>query len=217
MQDVVSKLTSLQSQTLIRIVDDDESLRRGLEFLLSAEGFRVMSFDSALAFLRGDLPSEAGVVVLDIRMPGMLGTELFEELVRRHYRNPVIFLSAHGDIETAVRMVQLGAFNFIEKPIVPDHFLALIKQAVQQSLQGVGIVTPEEQVLAQERVASLTLRERQIVQLVLSGLSNRQLADRLGVSERTVENHRTAIYRKLSIHNLEGLKRYEQWIHPEEA
>jgi len=189
----------------VRIVDDDQSVRNSLTFLLTNEGYRTQAFSCAADFLREDRPSVPGVVILDVRMPQMSGLELFDKLKERSYRNPVIFLTAHGDIEMAVFAMQMGAFNFLEKPVVPEKLLGLIAKAMEEA----GIYRTDA---AQTRSKSLELlqkltpRERQILMLVNQGLSNREVGERLSLSERTVENHRAAGYRKLGVTNSRQLE-----------
>ena len=191
--------------SLVRIVDDDESVRKSLSFLLEDEGYSVAAYPDAGEFLRGDMPSVPGIVVLDVKMPGMNGLELYAEMRRRSNRNPVVFLTAHGDIEMAVHAMREGAFNFVEKPIVPEKFLALVREAMEEA----GVyreASPGERRELELRYAQLTPRERQVLALAAAGASNRETGERLGLSERTVENHRAAGYRKLGVTSVAALR-----------
>ena len=191
--------------SLIRVVDDDEAVRKSLTFLLEDEGYSVAAYPDAAEFLRGDMPSVPGVAILDVKMPGMNGLELYAELRARENRNPVIFLTAHGDIEMAVRAMRDGAFNFVEKPIVPEKFLALVREAME-SAGAYREGSPEERRELGLKFSQLTPRERQVLALAASGKSNREAGEILGLSERTVENHRAAGYRKLGVSSLQALR-----------
>ena len=145
---------------LIRVVDDHESLRTSLEFMPSCEGYEVALFDSAAAFLTGDTPSRDGCVILDLHMPEMNGVELFDELCRRSYRVPVIFLTAHADVDTAVYTMRKGACDFLQKPVNPEKLLPAVARAVAKSRAAkLGMTSIEDEV---RRYRLLTEREEQI-------------------------------------------------------
>lgn len=189
---------------VIRIVDDDDSVRGSLTFMLTNEGYEVATYASARDFLLHKSDGEPGCLILDVKMPEMTGLELFIRLRESHYPWPIIFLTAHGDIEMAVHAVKYGAYDFVEKPIVPEKFLSLIDQALRETGTYVRH-SPAERLTIERHLKELTPREKQILQLVSRGLTNRTISTRLGLSERTVENHRAAGYRKLNISSVDEL------------
>lgn len=121
----------MNKQYLIRLVDDDPSVLRAMSFLLRVEGYGVQCYESAEAFLSNDAPSQPGLVVVDLKMPGMDGMELLSELRRREFLHPVVFLTAHGDIDIAVLAVKAGAFDFLQKPLDPPRFLDTVHRALE--------------------------------------------------------------------------------------
>lgn len=189
---------------LIRVVDDDESVRKGLQYLLLAAGYQAAFYNSAIDFLTNDSPSILGCAVLDIQMPNMNGLELFNELLNRGYKRPIIFLTGHGDIDTAVAAVKRGAFDFLQKPIDPERFIQTIEKAIEFDHRRQGNEFSDDELKG--LIEKLTQRERQIIRLLMEDLSNKDVATRLDLSSRTVENHRAAAYRKLSINSLQQLK-----------
>ena len=194
----------MKKAPLIRVVDDDQSVRNGLEYLLISEGYEVALFESALDFLTKDTPSTPGCLILDIQMPNMSGLELHNILIERRYKHPIIFLSGHGDIDIAVGAVKKGAMDFLQKPIDAERFLSIVKTAVEQDGRYLGnIIKPGE---LSALVEKLTSREKQIISLLLDDLANKDIADRLDLSQRTVENHRAAAYRKLNVNSITQLK-----------
>jgi two-component system response regulator DctR len=188
---------------LIRLVDDDLSVLAGLEYLLKIEGYESRSYTSAGDFLLGDDETVPGCAVLDIKMPGMSGLELQNNLIERKYPHPLIFLSGHGDIDIAVSAVKKGALDFLQKPINPERFLAIVSEAIETDRRLAKGELSEEDLL--RLLEKLTDREHQIIRLLLQGVANRDIAERLSLSTRTVENHRAAAYRKLEVNSLEQL------------
>jgi FixJ family two-component response regulator len=189
------------------VVDDDEAVRDALGMLLRAAGLRVQSFDSALAILRELRPERPGCLILDIRMPGMSGLELQDELRKRRCRIPIIFLTGHGDIPMAVRALKHGAMDFIEKPhderrLVLATFHALRLDAEQRSAGSRNPHAPPE--LAQ-RLALLSAREREVLDHVLLGRPTRVIAQLLCVSGKTIEFHRARIRERLGVGSLAEL------------
>ncbi len=184
---------------LIRVVDDDLAVREALLYMLRLEGWDVITFNSASDFLRGDIPSRFGVVILDVRMPTMSGLSLQEELIKRNYANPIVFLSGHGDIEMAVQTVKKGAVNFLQKPINPENLIQVIRESLQ------GSVRAEDEMDLEALSSTLTRREIEIAALVVQGLSNRDMAERFGISVRTLEHQRETLYRKLGVNSKEAL------------
>ena len=191
---------------VVRIVDDDDGDREALAFMLESSGWKVQAYSSARDFLVNDAPSQPGCVVLDVRMPGMTGLELQEEMNRRDFRLPIIFLTAHGDVAMAVGAMQKGAVNFLLKPIDPAAFARAVSQAVQ--LQGRiqnDALAPGECIA---RFESLSERQQEIVSMIADGFLNREVAVKLGISERTVEGHRYNAFKLLGVKNRSELARF---------
>lgn len=189
-----------EESALIRIVDDDASVRDALVYMLEQEGFDTVAYASAEEFLVNDMPSRPGVVVLDVRMPGMSGTRLQDEMIARRIDTPIIFLTGHGDVDMAVKALRKGAYHFLQKPVDTDELVRSLRECLEKTRRG---LTAEE---AREAIGLLTPRERQIAKLLLQGVPNHGIAERLNLSVRTVENHRTSLYRKLRVNSLEELK-----------
>lgn len=207
----------MHSEFLVRIVDDDPSIRKSLCFMLRLEGLSSSSFSNAEEFLANDEPSRPGCLILDVRMPGISGPALFKELMVRKYSNPIIFLSAHGDIRLAVDMVKEGALDFIEKPVEPSTFIDLVKKAcsISSRFAGTNPLALDQRELIRGASLSLSEREKQILSLVLKKFSNREIGERLALSQRTVEAHRASAYRKLHVNGLQQLQdisKYFDWI-----
>ena len=182
---------------LVRIVDDNETLRASLEFMLTCEGYEVASFPDAETFLAGDTPSRDGCVVLDVQMPGRSGIELFDELRRRNYEVPVIFLTAHADVDMAVYTMREGACDFHQKPVNPETFLPAVARAIERSRAAkLGMKDINDEI---RRLRTLSEREEQILRLVAQGGVNRVIAERLAISQRTVEHYRAQAIGKLGL------------------
>lgn len=191
------EVEAAKRETLIRIVDDDDSLRDALRFVLETEGWRVADHAGAREFLTRDAPSTPGCVVLNIRMPGMSGIEAQRAMLERGIDLPIIFLTGHGDIDMAVSALQEGALDFIQKPVDNERLLAVIAYAASANLaKRAGRV---DAATLLERAASLTERELEIARALADGLVNREIAERLQIAQRTVEVHRAAVMRKLGI------------------
>ena len=191
------EVEAAKRETLIRIVDDDDSLRDALRFVLETEGWRVADHAGAREFLTRDAPSTPGCVVLDIRMPGMSGIEAQRAMLERGIDLPIIFLTGHGDIDMAVSALQEGALDFIQKPVDNERLLAVIAYAASANLaKRAGRV---DAATLLERAASLTERELEIARALADGLVNREIAERLQIAQRTVEVHHAAVMRKLGI------------------
>lgn len=181
------------------VVDDDEAMRRSLEWLLETLRLPLETFDSAEAFLAG-YDGRPGCLVLDVRMPGMSGLELQERLAAEYPSLPVILLTAHGDVPMAVRAMHAGAFDFVQKPYNGQSLLERVQAAVREAQRRYERES-EREVLA-ERLASLTPREREVLERVAAGEPNKQVARDLGISLRTVEVHRHNLMEKLQAHTV---------------
>ena len=189
----------------IYIVDDDEAVRSGLAALLRAKGFAVESFASADAFLTSVPPQPVGCALVDIRLPRMSGLELQREMKRRAIPLPVIIITGHGDVPVAVAALKAGAVDFLEKPFDSGAILAAIDEALKLALAPGGL-PPDRETLA-ERVAQLTPREREVMDLVVEGQPNKAIAHRLKIALRTVEIHRARVMEKTGARNLSELVR----------
>ena len=199
-------------KVLVRIVDDDSDLRAAIRFLLESEGWEVADYYSAADFLLNDDPKIPGCLILDVRMPEMTGVELQSEL-KQHVREiPIVFLSAHGDIEMAVNTLHEGAVDFLTKPVQEDKLVPVISRAVKLDLIKRGLSFDHEK--TKERFRELTEREKQIVLLLTKGLLNREVGERLGISTRTVEVHRARAFKKLELHTISELI---QFVHAAEG
>ncbi len=185
------------------IVDDDAGVREALAWLLRTRRLPSQLFESAEAFqkiIEGDfLPNQPSCLLLDVRMPGISGLALFDWLVGRglHQSMPVIFLTGHADVPTAVDAVKRGAFDFCEKPFSDNALVDRVEQALAQSARVFGI--SKETALLRKRLAELTERERDVMQLVVEGLPNKLIADGLDISVRTVEVHRARVFDKMEV------------------
>ncbi|MFN4311179.1 MAG: response regulator FixJ [Ferrovibrio sp.] len=189
----------------IFIVDDDDSVRESLAALLLAKGFEAVVFASAEAFLQGYRPPASGCAIVDMRMPGMDGISLLEHLRARSIMLPVIVVTGHGDVPLAVRAMKAGANDFIEKPYTNADIL----QAVNKTLQAApaGLLPDVDVAEARTRIASLTGRERDILQQLIIGNPNKVIAHQLSISPRTVEIHRANLMKKMDADSLSHLIR----------
>jgi len=187
----------------VYIVDDDASVREALAWLLRSRRLGSQAFESAEAFLEmiegAHLPPRPACLLLDVRMPGMSGLALFDRLAERglHQSLPVIFLTGHADVPTAVNAVKRGAFDFCEKPFSDNALVDRIEQALVQSSSFVQLQLARERL--RQRLAELTDRERAVMQLVIEGLPNKRIADQLDISVRTVEVHRARVFDKMEV------------------
>lgn len=190
---------------MVELVDDDPAVRDAVSFLLETVGIECRCFESADAFLSGHDGAAASCLVLDIRMPGMSGLELQDELRRRDWSVPIIFITGHGEIAMAVRAMRNGAFDFIQKPFKDQELLDSINAALviarsqRQSTRDVGEL--------REAFDTLSPREREVMTLVTDGKPNKVIAFDLGVSQRTVEIHRARVMQKMGARNLAELVR----------
>jgi RNA polymerase sigma factor (sigma-70 family) len=195
----------MSAEPTVSIVDDDAALRDSLSLLLESVRLSARSYADAHEFLREFDPSRPGCIVLDVRMPGMSGLELLDRLVADDVRTPVIVLTAHADVPMAVRAMKAGAVDFITKPFSSQELLDRIQFALecdhrrQQHKARVEALT--------ERFALLTPREREVMTLVVAGMSNKEMAAQLGVSTKTIEAHRTKVMEKSQAESVADLVR----------
>lgn len=203
--DAVEKVAAEEKAgALIRIVDDEDDVREALAMMLRIEGWDAKTYPSARAFLVEDDPSRPGCLVLDVRMPAMTGLELQREMAERGIALPIIFLTGYADIDVAVSSLKEGAVDFLIKPVDDEKLLESIASAVHRDRQRrVGI---EGGARVREALRSLLARERDILEMFMAGATDAQVAERLALSERTVQGHRAKIYRKFSIHTAKELQ-----------
>jgi two-component system, LuxR family, response regulator DctR len=191
------------SDATVFIVDDDAGVREALAWLLRSRRLLSSTFASAEEFeamvARGFAPTHPCCLLLDVRMPGMSGLALFEKLAGRGLQHvmPVIFLTGHADVPTAVDMVKRGAFDFCEKPFSDNALVDRVEEALRRS--GTVLAAQREKGVLQGRLAELTDRERDVMRLVAQGMPNKLIADQLAISVRTVEVHRARVFDKMQV------------------
>lgn len=193
------------TKPIIRLVDDDAALADSFELLLKTMGWDVVKYASGTAFLEKDDLAAPGCIVLDVRMPDMTGLEVQSELEKRGVKLPVLFLSAHGNIAMAVHAVRHGAVDFLEKPVDPMVFLQKVSRAVTAAMTDAAAEAKASDV--RERFASLTPREREVVEAVLDNQPNKVIARNLGLEVSTVKMHRANAFAKLGVHSAAELIR----------
>ncbi|MDD7441166.1 MAG: response regulator [Sutterellaceae bacterium] len=208
-------MDSRKSHAIVRVVDDDPGVRESYKFLIESEGWLVKTYPDAESFLSGDDLTVPGCAIVDVRMPGMSGMAL--QLKLRELVNclPVVFVSAHGDIEMAVKAMKRGAADFLAKPVADDKLLAAIDKAVTRSFELLDEMTDREALLRDWN--SLSAREKEVALLLAEGLMNKVIADRLGISERTVQVHRANVCQKLGCRNAVGGSRAVDRLRDEKA
>lgn len=195
----------MQSEPTVFIVDDDQAMRNSLKWLIESVGMKVRTFESAAAFLDNFYPGGAGCLLLDVRMPGMSGLELQAHLARQQVRLPVILITGHGDVAMAVRSMKAGAVDFIEKPFNDEALLTSIRNALNYDEQQRVLQSRRAEIAV--RLAELTPREHEVMDMVTEGRSNREIAAALGVSTKTVEAHRARVMDKTGAASLAELVR----------
>ena len=187
----------------VYLVDDDTSVLRGLSRLLTAAGIKVAAFDSPGEFLRGFDPAAPGCLVLDIAMPELSGPDLQQALAARRSELPIVFLTGHGDIPTSVQAMKRGAADFLTKPVDGETLLAAIRNALEQG----RVLREARQELAgiERRLQALTPREREVLERVVDGRLNKQIAAELGTVEKTIKVHRASVMQTMGVRTLADL------------
>lgn len=200
----------VDTRGLVFVIDDDESVRRGLERLLRSDGLDVKCFHSAKDFVTEPLPDRPACLVLDLRLPGASGLEVQQMLARARYDIPIIFISGYADVQSSVRALKAGAADFLQKP-VDDQVLL---EAVHQTLERARVEGRQraDRAAIQARYDRLTRRERDVLRLVLRGLLNKQIASELGISEKTVKFHRGHVMAKMGAGSVAELVRQTEKI-----
>jgi FixJ family two-component response regulator len=187
----------------VYVVDDDEAVRDSLQWLLEGKGYRVRCFDSAESFLSRYDAREVACLIVDIRMGGMTGLELQSRLIEIRSPLPIVFITGHGDVPMAVDTMKKGAMDFIQKPFNEAELVPLVEQMLdhaKESFAGSQLAASRETLLSK-----LTLRESQVLERIVAGRLNKQIADDLGISIKTVEAHRANIMEKLSANTVADL------------
>ncbi len=195
----------MNTELTVYLVDDDAAVRHALGIYLESVNMKVEAFDSAEGFLDKVNTADRGVLVLDQRMDGMSGLELQTELESRGFAFPIVFITGHGNVATSVKAMKYGAVDFIEKPFRNEELLASIRAAIRRETDEYE--TQAARAGAYERYSSLTQRERQVMKYIVQGMSNKTLAEHLGVSTRTIEVHRSKVMQKMQAESLPVLVR----------
>ena len=190
---------------VVFVIDDDPSVRSSLKFLISTVGLQVESFDSAETFLKRKPPQTTSCLVLDVRLRGLSGLDFQRELAAKNIRIPIVFITGHGDIPMSVRAMKAGAVEFLTKPFRDQDLLDAIRVALERDRAR----REQEQKATelQQRFASLTPREQEVISMVASGMLNKQIAGRLGTAENTVKVHRSRAMEKMRAQSLADLVR----------
>lgn len=195
----------MTTKGIVYVIDDDDAMRDSLNFLLDSSGYSVTLFDNAQRFMDA-LPGLAfGCVVSDVRMPGIDGIELLKRMKAQHSPFPILIMTGHGDVPLAVEAMKLGAVDFLEKPFEDDRLIAMIETAIRQAEPAAKSEAIAQDVAA--RVASLSPRERQVMEGLVAGLSNKLIARDYDISPRTIEVYRANVMTKMQAGSLSELVR----------
>lgn len=184
---------------LVRIVDDDPTICDSQSFFLQLAGWQTVTYQDPVTFLERDDWDRPGCIILDVRMPSLSGLEVQQELNKRGVDLPIIFLSAHGDIEMAMNCVEQGAFNFLVKPPIPEKLKDLVEKAIKLNKSQRKIKKETEEL--QKLFNQLTSTEQMVARQVAKGLTNKMIGEVLDMSERTVQSHRSKVFAKLDVGN----------------
>ena len=194
-----------QTQQQVYVVDDDQGMLDSTVWLLESVGLKALPFTSGMAFLDACDPSSNACVLLDVRMPGMGGLNVQEELRRRGIELPLIFVSGHADVPIVVRAFRAGALDFIEKPYNQQLLLDSVQQALATRAPTLAAHTDQRLHVVQERLASLTPRERDVLLPLVRGYTNREMAEQLEISVKTIDLYRSRVMRRMQAETLAEL------------
>jgi two-component system, LuxR family, response regulator FixJ len=197
--------TNTPLSPLVHLIDDDEAVRAGLALLIGTVGLRVQPWDDPQAFLAGFDRQAIGAIVLDVRMPGISGLTVLDKLMAEGVDQPVIMLTGHGTVEMCRRAFKAGAAEFLEKPVDDEALLEALQSAVRQHVKSRERLSAGRE--ARERYAQLSEREREVLGLIVAGLTNKEIGRALTLSPRTVETHRANLFAKLETASLAQLIR----------
>ena len=192
-------------QPTVFIIDDDASVRKSLSRLLRSAGFEVETFATAELFLKREHYEGIGCLVLDVRMPGISGIDLQDELSKVDYSMPIVFITGHGNIPMGVHAIKKGAVDFLAKPFEDEELLKAVREAIEKDTQGRAEYAEVHEVRG--RIAQLTAREHDVLRYVITGMLNKQIAYELGIAEKTVKVHRGRIMGKLGVDSVAELVR----------
>ena len=195
-------------EQVVFVIDDDVSMREAISRLLNAVGLRTQTFASARDFLNSRLPDVPGCVVLDVRLPDLSGLDLQREMVGRGIHVPIVFITGHGDIPMSVQAMKAGAVEFLTKPFRDQDLLDAVRSGLHRDRQA--RIERAELAALRDSLAHLTKREREVMSLVVAGLLNKQIALRLGTSEKTIKIHRSHVMQKMHAESLADLVRMSQ-------
>jgi len=187
----------------VYVVDDDEAVRDSLQWLLEGKDYRVRCFDSAESFLSRYDPREVACLIVDIRMPGISGLELQDRLLERKSPLPIVFITGHGDVPMAVNTMKKGAMDFIPKPFKEEELLSVVERMLDQAREA--FADYQHAANRDALMGKLTAREAQVLERIVAGRLNKQIADDLGISIKTVEAHRANIMEKLNANTVADL------------
>ena len=208
--------TSTSLSPLIQLIDDDQAVRDGLALLIATVGLRVQPWSDPQAFLDGFDRESVGAIVLDVRMPGLGGLSVLDALVAQGVDQPVIMLTGHGTVEMCRRAFKAGAAEFLEKPVDDERLIEALQHAVRQHVRSRQRQQADR--AARERYAQLSEREREVLGLIVEGLSNKEIGRALELSPRTVETHRANLFAKLGAESLAQLiRRYAALVEADDA
>ena len=196
-------MTPITDKCTIYVVDDDEAVRDSLQWLLEGKGWHVRAFDSAESFLKHFDPREVACLFVDIRMGGMTGLELQDHLIERKSPLPVVFITGHGDVGMAVDTMKKGAFDFIQKPFQESDLVPLVEK--MQERANAAFASHKQICTRDALMAKLTSREAQVLERIVAGRLNKQIADDLNISIKTVEAHRSNIMEKFNANTVADL------------
>ena len=195
----------------VYVVDDDEAVRDSLQWLLEGKDYRVRCFDSAESFLSRYDPREVACLIVDIRMPGVTGLELQDRLLERKSPLPIVFITGHGDVPMAVNTMKKGAMDFIPKPFNEEELLNVVERMLDQARSA--FADYQHAANREALMGKLTAREAQVLERIVAGRLNKQIADDLGISIKTVEAHRANIMEKLNANTVADLLKMKDYYY----
>jgi FixJ family two-component response regulator len=200
----------VEDNPIVFIVDDDDAVRKALARLITSVGLKVETFSSAIEFLKRDPYDGPSCLVLDIRMPGLSGLDLQAELAKAQRTLSIVFITGHGNIPMSVQAIKAGAVDFLEKPFEEQALLDAVNLAIQKDRLAKEKLAELREI--QERVESLTPREREVFALVVTGMLNKQIAFEMGISEKTIKVHRARVMQKMLAESLADLVRLAEKV-----